>query len=241
MIQENKNLDVLAQEYIDGVKQYNQEPTWDLMQTAVCYGYHLAEQKPELDEENKKHLHSLCEKRLDVSKAFFIYRDGKKYGSPTGYTTEKGAKKSLVGCDDWHRLLTPYKVLNGTKEDISEEMKATGVFVWNKYINCWRLDRKVWSRKIWAPYVKEHYKIVEQGYNIEIKNEQEMEPFTPCSNKVVSMSLGELCEFLQNNTNKYWGVVSENEFVASDEPFPTDKNVKRYNYEQVMRLVNSFQ
>lgn len=52
MIQEDKNLDVLAQEYIDGVKQYHQEPTWDLLQTAVCYGYHLAEQKPELGEED---------------------------------------------------------------------------------------------------------------------------------------------------------------------------------------------
>ena len=41
----DKNLDEIAQEYVDSVKQYNQEPTWDLMQTAVCYGYHLAEQK----------------------------------------------------------------------------------------------------------------------------------------------------------------------------------------------------
>lgn len=39
----DKNLDELSQEYIDGVKQYNHVPTWDLMQTAVCYGYHLAE------------------------------------------------------------------------------------------------------------------------------------------------------------------------------------------------------
>ena len=40
-----KNLDDIAQEYVDGVRQYNPEPTWDLMQTAVCYGYHLAENK----------------------------------------------------------------------------------------------------------------------------------------------------------------------------------------------------
>ena len=40
-----KNLDEIAQDYVDGVKEYNPEPTWDLMQTAVCYGYHLAENK----------------------------------------------------------------------------------------------------------------------------------------------------------------------------------------------------
>lgn len=40
-----KNLDEIAQDYVDGVKEYNPEPTWDLMQTAMCYGYHLAENK----------------------------------------------------------------------------------------------------------------------------------------------------------------------------------------------------
>ena len=39
-----RNLDELAREYIDGVKQYHSTPTWDLMQTAVCYGYHLGEE-----------------------------------------------------------------------------------------------------------------------------------------------------------------------------------------------------
>ena len=41
----DKNLDEIAQDYVDGVKDYNPEPTWDLMQTAVCYGYHYCEQK----------------------------------------------------------------------------------------------------------------------------------------------------------------------------------------------------
>lgn len=50
-LDKDKNLDEIAQDYIDGVKEYNPEPTWDLMQTAVCYGYHLAEQK-----EQKLHL-----------------------------------------------------------------------------------------------------------------------------------------------------------------------------------------
>lgn len=41
----DKDLDEIAQDYVDRVKEYNPEPTWDLMQTAVCYGYYLAEQK----------------------------------------------------------------------------------------------------------------------------------------------------------------------------------------------------
>ena len=57
----DKNLDEIAQDYVDGVKEYNPEPTWNLMQTAVCYGYHYCEQKEqkpaewsEEDEENFK-------------------------------------------------------------------------------------------------------------------------------------------------------------------------------------------
>lgn len=41
----DKNLDEIAQDYINSVKEYNPEPTWDLIQTAVCYGYHCCEQK----------------------------------------------------------------------------------------------------------------------------------------------------------------------------------------------------
>ena len=41
----DSNLDEIAQDYVDGVKEYNSEPTWDLVHTAVCYGYHYREQK----------------------------------------------------------------------------------------------------------------------------------------------------------------------------------------------------
>ena len=103
-----------------------------------------------------------------MSKAFFIYRNGKPCGNPTGYTTEKGAKKSLVGCDDWYRLLKKYEYISD--EEITDEMKECGMYYWSEYVNEWMLDRKVWSRKIWAPYVKEHYQIIEQDYNIKVKN-----------------------------------------------------------------------
>lgn len=41
----DKNLDDIAQEYVEGVREYNPTPDWNLIHTAVCYGYHLAEQK----------------------------------------------------------------------------------------------------------------------------------------------------------------------------------------------------
>ena len=64
----DKNLDEIAQDYVDGVKKYNSEPTWDLIQTAVCYGHHLAEykeQKPvEWSDEDEESLDSII-RRLD--------------------------------------------------------------------------------------------------------------------------------------------------------------------------------
>ena len=58
----DKNLDEIAQDYVDNVKEYTPEPTWDLMQTAVCYGYHLAEQKeqkPAWSEEDERNIRNL--------------------------------------------------------------------------------------------------------------------------------------------------------------------------------------
>ena len=46
----DKNLDEIAQDYVERVKEYNPEPTWNLMQTAVCYGYHCCEQKEQKQE-----------------------------------------------------------------------------------------------------------------------------------------------------------------------------------------------
>ena len=48
----DKNLDEIAQDYVDHVKEYNPEPTWDLIQTAVCYGYHLGANHQVLDNEH---------------------------------------------------------------------------------------------------------------------------------------------------------------------------------------------
>lgn len=39
--EEDKTIDQLAEEYVEGVKKCNDAPTWDLIHTAVCYGYEL--------------------------------------------------------------------------------------------------------------------------------------------------------------------------------------------------------
>lgn len=91
----DKNLDEIAQDYVDGVKEYNSEPTWDLMQTAVCYGYHYREQeeqKPKLIGEDsvEKMARQMYEtgqtieeqKPSDLPAGFyFIDQDGNKYYS----------------------------------------------------------------------------------------------------------------------------------------------------------------
>ena len=61
----DKNLDEIAQDYVDNVRECNPEPTWDLVQTAVCYGYHYREQKEqkpaEWSEEDEKVRDSIIE------------------------------------------------------------------------------------------------------------------------------------------------------------------------------------
>ena len=102
-------------------------------------------------------------------KAFFIFRDGELFGNPIGYTTEKGARKALVGCEDWHRELDRYYIGNGETE-VPQESIDMGFYKWGKYVNCYLFDREVWSRKIWTPYVKEHYQIIEKEFDIVFKD-----------------------------------------------------------------------
>ena len=40
-IWEDKTVEQFAEEYVEGVKKVNNAPTWDLIHTAVCYGYEL--------------------------------------------------------------------------------------------------------------------------------------------------------------------------------------------------------
>ena len=104
----DKNLDEIAQDYVDSVKEYNPEPTWDLMQTAVCYGYHYREwkeQKPAWSEDE--------ETLIDTTIAFL------KDFADTGW-------ENAVECIDFLKSLRPdsYKKCNSRWKPSEEQMKA---------------------------------------------------------------------------------------------------------------------
>ena len=58
-------------------------------------------------------------------KAFFIFRDGELVGNPIGYTTEKGALKSLDKSIDRFNLRKNYKHFY-SNEEVPEEYKTNG-------------------------------------------------------------------------------------------------------------------
>ena len=54
------------------------------------------------------------------------------------------------------------------------------------------------------------------------------------------MVTGEICAVLEKKTGKYWGFVSENEFVSSDLPFTEPRKAEKYTREQVLEILKSF-
>ena len=104
-----------------------------------------------------------------IMKAFFIFKDGELVGSPIGYTTDKGAKKSLVGTDDYMDMLHKYDYANA-EESAPQELIDMGMYVWYSSINVYLFNRDVWTRKIWNKYLDEHYKIIEKEFDIVFKD-----------------------------------------------------------------------
>lgn len=103
-------------------------------------------------------------------KAYFIFdKRGNVVGNPIGYTTAKGAEKSLECNDDWHRLLRPYNIVYHGRDGLSDELKATGFYEYSESGQCWLFKRINWEKKIWRPYVKDNYKIVEKEFEIAFK------------------------------------------------------------------------
>ena len=60
-------------------------------------------------------------------------------------------------------------------------------------------------------------------------------------NKQKNMTTGEICAELEKKTKKYWGFVSENEFVSSELPFTEPRTAEKYTREQVLDLLKSFE
>lgn len=102
-------------------------------------------------------------------KAYFIFKDGELVGSPVGYTSIKGAKKSLVGSEDYCNELHKYDYANA-EVSAPQELIDMGMYVWENSINLYLFNREVWSRKIWNKYLDEHYKIIEKEFDIVFKD-----------------------------------------------------------------------
>lgn len=102
-LDKDKNLDDIAQDYVEAVKDYNPEPNWDLMQTAVCYGYHYREQEEhsmsaeeEWSEEDEKIVNNI----VSVLGQYIDYKSVSGTGS--GYATPRYSKEI-----DWLKSLHP--------------------------------------------------------------------------------------------------------------------------------------
>lgn len=104
-----------------------------------------------------------------IMKAFFIFKDGELVGSPIGYTSDKGAKKSLVGSEDYCNVLHKYDFANAC-EKAPQELIDMGLYEWYSSINLYLFNRDVWTRKIWNKYFNEHYKIIEKEFDIVFKD-----------------------------------------------------------------------
>lgn len=102
-------------------------------------------------------------------KAYFLFKDGELIGSPIGYTTDKGARKSLVGSEDWCNELFKYD-REAIRANPPQELIDMGMYEWSEYTNSYLFNREVWSRKIWNKYFNEHYKIIEKEFDIVFKD-----------------------------------------------------------------------
>lgn len=101
-------------------------------------------------------------------KAYFIFKDGELVGSPVGYTSIKGAKKSIVGTDDYMDMLHKYD--QGPVNKAPQELIDMGIYVWYSSISSYLFNRDIWNRKIWNKYFDEHYKIEEKEFEIIFKD-----------------------------------------------------------------------
>lgn len=96
-------------------------------------------------------------------KAWFIFYDGVLVGNPIGYTTAKGARKSLVGSKTWYAVLRQYGGGHMTSKPSADQIAC---FDYDDEDNMWIFNRERWTRDVWSKYVEDHYKIVEKEFDI---------------------------------------------------------------------------
>lgn len=117
----DKNLDEIAQEYVAGVKQYNPEPTWDLMQTAVCYGANW--QKEQFEKNRLANCDALSKEECDRETDFAMEIIEKEHRQPTfndainyGMRLQKEQKPEWSK-DDKRKLNRIYEILGQAADE----------------------------------------------------------------------------------------------------------------------------
>ena len=115
-LDKDKNLDDIAQDYVEAVKEYNPEPTWNLMQTAVCYGYHYREEEEQKPAEWSEEDERIIDTIVSVLGQYIDYKAVSGTGS--GYATPRYNKEI-----DWLRSLRP------SWKPSEEQMEALAITV----------------------------------------------------------------------------------------------------------------
>ena len=120
----DKILYEIAQDYVDGVKEYNSEPTWDLMETAVCYGYLV--HKEQMEKNRLVHCDSLTKEEYDIETAFADEIIEKENRTPTfidaikyGMKLQKEQKP-----EEWDELQAEFRNINEAFEEGKKEVVA---------------------------------------------------------------------------------------------------------------------
>ena len=134
-------------------------------------------------------------------KAWFIFKDGNLIGNPIGYTTEKGARKSLEGCEDWHNCRKKYNHFY-KNEDIPEDYKTNGMYEEMFDKSGWLLKNNVWEKKIWKPFVQENYQIVEKEFEIVFKEDDN-------NTSIITINEDDVDEFFTDEEKDYINILEK--------------------------------
>ena len=102
-------------------------------------------------------------------KAWFIIKNGEIIGNPTGYETEKKARKGAEKTKDYKKLTKKYPLLIN-KEKLIDELKNSKVYQKGCSKDWYVLIHEKWYKNVWKTFVKENYQFEQKEFDIVFKN-----------------------------------------------------------------------
>lgn len=171
-------------------------------------------------------------------KAWFIFKDGNVIGNPVGYTTEKGARKSLEGCEDWYNCRKNYRHFY-ENEDIPDDYKTNGMYEEMFDKSGWLLKNNIWNKKIWEPFVQENYQIVEKEFDIVFKEDN--------NTSIITINEDELDDFFTDDEKDYINIL-EKAFINEEIGvaikvigYPLNDELYEFIYERFEYMVDGWE